>query len=110
MPFDLFDIACDQRAEVRTLASTYVARYGGDALPLARMARTDVLERGRHARAALYDQVIHLLRLRDRKKCDARVKPLKMRMTISDTMEVPPTQKRLDNRQSLQRSLQVIPV
>ncbi|WP_143051800.1 hypothetical protein [Sphingomonas palmae] len=101
----LLDIACGQRAEVRALASTYVARYGPDALALARMARADLLERGRCARAALYDQAIDLLALRIVDHHQARRAPFKLRMTISDMSQVMP---RHQHRCSQQRTLKLL--
>jgi len=62
MSFDLLDIACRQGAEARALASHYVARYGVDAPALARIARADVVERGRETRAALYAGALAILR------------------------------------------------
>ena len=88
MSLNLLENACGQHAEVRVLASTYVARYGPDALALAQMARADVLNRGRRARAALYDQAINLLALRVVDHHDAPGAPSKLRMTISDTPQV----------------------
>lgn len=88
MSFDLFEIACSQRAEVRALASAHVARYGADALSLARMAREDVVERGRHARAVLYDEAIELLELCNVSDQHRNTTSHKMRMTISGTWQM----------------------
>lgn len=65
------------------LASTYVARYGADALPLARMAHTDAVERKRRARADLYAGAIRLLVLRAREQEDVHAASTDVRMTIN---------------------------
>ena len=61
--FDLLDIACRQGGEARALASYYATRYGADAPVMARMARADVIERGRDTRAALYADALAILRM-----------------------------------------------
>ena len=61
MSFDLLDIASRQCGEARALASYYAARYGVDAPALARMARADVIQRGRHTRAVLYARALAIL-------------------------------------------------
>ncbi|WP_294192664.1 hypothetical protein [uncultured Sphingomonas sp.] len=105
----MFEIACGQRAEVRALASAHVARYGADALSLARMARADVVERGRHARAVLYDEAIGLLDLRNGSDQHLNATSHKMRMTFSGMWQMAADPHHQPHQQYRPKLLQMLP-